>query len=156
VAYRPTGPERDDWLKANPDANVARWLVCGQAMKSIEAADLALADQAPGTARVQEALSDQRLAREIKFEGLSRPINQSPGVTEAWHALKKPIAGFALPEGVSHDKVLDAVGPLNAALVYFGYDVSFRLQHTPYLRTLLQKYGNAKPTPDWVIQVAKQ
>lgn len=91
---------------ANPDLDVKNWYFNGgvkdgndPTLNSVEAVNLALAKNLPN--------------REVKYSGLSRPVNQSPQIQQLWRDQGQRIANY-----MDNSKLVATYGNREAATLY--------------------------------------
>ena len=135
---------RNQYLKDHPNLNVARWLVYGGALHSVEAVDAALAktNSLPETTKALAAAN-----RDVMFARFARPINEIPALWTAGKTAIKWYFDVVVPSGKS-TSVLKKNGDLNGLLAFYGYDVNL---HSTAAKTRLTSLitGLTDFAPQW-------
>jgi hypothetical protein len=135
--------------EANPELDYQGWRFNGgvvepatgkrenPALQTKEAVALALDDP----------LSD---SRDVKFAGLSRPVNQSEGVEQAWNEFGDWVVEYQALPASQRTKALEKVPLLNAYLSYMGWTGKLHTRQAgAELQKLMDTYGSEPPEEGW-------
>jgi hypothetical protein len=149
--YYNVGPDqRKQMLVSDPKLNIARWVLYGDALHTIGAADSIVH-------KTFEAMPDSQLAkamaeinldkRDIKVElnGVSLPRSIGKDIP-LWDATKNAINAYSKTDSADRTRILTAAPGLNAALVYWG--ASDRL-HSTAASAALDSYMSRLNWPLW-------